>query len=309
MFKVPIVFIIYKRIDTAVRVFETIKKAKPLKLYLVSDGPKNETEEKPCSYLRDKFEKEINWECKLVKVYSENNLGCAKRVQTGLDFVFQHENHAIILEDDTLPDSSFFNFCEILLSYYQDDTRVAHISGCNLHPDVVNFNESYCFSSIINIWGWATWKRAWDKYDINMSSWNKQNKDKFLSKWCSSKQNKHFVRNIFDIHSNNSDPWTWDTQWMYSCWEMNGISIIPSTNLVSNIGIGPDATNTKSNKKISMFPSKLESIHFPLQHPSVCLNKSFDVLYHSKCSVSKFRKVLNKILLLKKSLRSLIHSS
>ena len=117
-------------------------------------------------------------------MYSDTNLGCAKRVQTGLDYVFENEEMAIILEDDTLPDPSFFNFCEELLERYKHDKRVAHISGCNLHSNAVNFKESYCFSSIVNIWGWATWKRAWIHYDINMPSWDNEDKESFLSHWC-----------------------------------------------------------------------------------------------------------------------------
>ena len=175
---------------------------------------------------------------------------------------FEYEEIAIILEDDTLPHPSFFNYGEELLNRYKDDRRVAHISGCNLYPDVVNFRESYCFSSIVNIWGWATWKRAWENYDIKILTWKKINQSQLLDKFCvSSLQQRHF-RKMFDLHCDNNDPWTWDSQWVYTCWKMDGLSIMPSKNLVSNIGIGPNASNTKSVEQIDAYPKINESLSF-----------------------------------------------
>ena len=229
-------------------------------------------------------------------MYSDTNLGCAKRVQTGLDYVFENENMAIILEDDTLPDPSFFNFCEELLERYKDDFRVAHISGCNLHSDAVNFKESYCFSSIVNIWGWATWKRAWNNYDINMASWNNEVKESFISQWCPHRQSHEGIRKMFDLHCNNEDPWTWDSQWVYACWKMNGLSIVPSINLVSNLGIGPDASNTKQKHRVNMFPFKLESMTYPMNHPSVLLNRKFDFSYYSRSRPSLYKSLMNKLI-------------
>ena len=236
--KTPVVFIIFKRIDTTKKVFRLIHYYKPNKLYLVADGPKTIDENNKCSEVRNFVENNIAWDCELIKVYSDTNLGCAKRVQTGLDYVFKNEKKAIILEDDTLPDPSFFNFCDELLERYKDDNRVAHISGCNLHSNAVNFKESYCFCSIVNIWGWATWKRAWKNYDINMLSWHNEKKNSFIEHWITCKEQRQGTHKMFDLHCKNDDPWTWDYQWTYACWKMNGLSIVPASNLVSNIGIG-----------------------------------------------------------------------
>ena len=130
---------------------------------MIGGGPKRNEEKLKCQAVRDFIENKIDWKCDLIKVYSDKNLGCAKRVQTGLDYVFENEEMAIILEDDTLPHPSFFNFSEELLNRYKDDNRVAHISGCNLYPDVVNFRESYCFSSIVNIWGVGDMEKSMEK--------------------------------------------------------------------------------------------------------------------------------------------------
>ena len=294
--KAPVVFIIFKRIDTTKKVLKLISYYQPNKLYLIADGSKTLDEDNKCSEVRKFVENNINWNCDLIKVYSDTNLGCAKRVQTGLDYVFENEDMAIILEDDTLPDPSFFNFCDELLERYKDDKRVAHISGCNLHTNAVNFKESYCFSSIVNIWGWATWKRAWVNYDINMPRWEKEDKSSFISHWCPHRKSRKGIRKMFDLHCNNKDPWTWDSQWVYACWKMDGVSVVPSRNLVSNLGIGPDASNTKQKVKINMFPLKLESMTYPLNHPSVCLNRKFDFRYYSKSRASLYKKFVNKLI-------------
>ena len=293
MFNIPIAFIIYKRLNTTERVFRIIQLIKPKKIYLIADGPKSDSESTLCKNVRSFVESNIDWDCQPIKIYSENNLGCAKRVQTGLDHVFKLEQMAIILEDDTLPNPSFFQFCEELLLRYAKNEQVAHISGCNLYQDLFKAKESYCFSSIINIWGWATWKRAWEKYHINMPSWNNTEKDKFLSKWCSTRHQKNGMRKVFDLHCDNPDPWTWDSQWVYACWKNNGLSIIPSQNLVSNIGIGPDATNTKVKRHLEIFPERINQISFPLIHPIVELDQVFDKAYISKTKLPPIRTFKN----------------
>ena len=293
--KVPVVFIIFKRIDTTKKVFKLIHYYKPEKLYLIADGPKVIEDNNKCSEVRNFVENNIDWDCELIKVYSETNLGCAKRVQTGLDYVFENEEMAIILEDDTLPDPSFFNFCEELLERYKHDKRVAHISGCNLHSNAVNLKESYCFSSIVNIWGWATWKRAWNNYDINMPSWDNEDKESFISHWCQDRKSRKGIHKMFDLHCNNEDPWTWDYQWVYSCWKNNALSIIPKENIVSNLGIGPNATNTKSSVDIEIYPSTLEAISFPLRHPNISRNTDFETKYYLESQLPLIRRIKNRI--------------
>ena len=291
--KAPVVFIIFKRIDTTKKVFKLIHDYKPNKLYLIADGPKVIEDNNKCSEVRNFVENNIDWDCELIKVYSDTNLGCAKRVQTGLDYVFENEEMAIILEDDTLPDPSFFNFCEELLERYKHDKRVAHISGCNLHSNAVNLKESYCFTSIVNIWGWATWKRAWIHYDINMPSWDNEDKESFLSHWCQDRKSRKGIHKMFDLHCNNEDPWTWDYQWVYACWNSNGLSILPSVNLVSNLGIGPNASNTKSHFTVEIYPSTLDEILFPLTHPLVKRNTDLEARYYSASKSSFIRRLKN----------------
>lgn len=281
MFETPIVLIVYKRLEATKRVFREIKSVKPQKLYLVADGPKTYEENDSSNLVRTYLEENIDWKCNVTKIYSNTNLGLAKRVQTGLDMVFSIEKSAIILEDDTLPSPSFFRFCDELLLKYEHDKRIAHISGCNLYPEAFNENSSYCFTSITNIWGWATWARVWKHFDLQMPSWDNENKNQFLKKWCKSRyrETQKQTRKMFDLHCKNENPWAWSYQWIYNCWLLNGLSIMPSKNLVANIGFGHDATNTKSSIPIDLFPAQLQSMNFPLFHPTFAQNHDFEKRY------------------------------
>tara|TARA_Y100000589_G_scaffold11038_1_gene9144 strand:+ start:85 stop:945 length:861 start_codon:yes stop_codon:yes gene_type:complete len=263
------------------RVFQRIREAKPPRLYVVADGPKSTEEDEACKAVRKIFERKVDWDCQVEKVYSSTNLGLAKRVQTGLDHVFSKEKKAIILEDDTLPDTSFFGFCDELLEKYEDDHRISHISGCNFQPRASNPDHSYCFCSIYSIWGWATWARSWNYFDLGMKDWKDQEKDNFLDHWFHSRRHKKGMRKMFDLHCNNKDPWTWDYQWVYSCLRNGGLSIMPSSNLVSNIGIGPEGTNTYTAKAVKMFPDKLGKVVKPLKHPQIHRDLGFEKRYYS----------------------------
>jgi hypothetical protein len=290
---IPVVLIVYKRTETTRRVFEVIRKVQPYKFYLVADGPKNISQKKICDEVIRIVEKGIDWECNYIKIQSDFNLGLARRVQTGLDEVFSMEKNAIILEDDTLPDPSFFKFCEELLNRYKDNENIAHISGCNLHPEAFFGNSSYCFSSIINIWGWATWARAWKHFDLQMPSWEKEHKNHFMQNWCICRERQKHTRKMFDLHCNNNAPWTWDYQWVYSCWKMNGLSIIPANNLVSNIGIGPDSTHTHSKAQSEPFPPIKGKLQFPLTQTRVERDLSFERNYYEADKLPWARKFKN----------------
>jgi len=293
MINSAVAFIVYKRPQTTKKVFEAIRQAQPSRLYLIADGPQSPELEPKCLEVRKIVETGIDWDCELISIYSSTNLGLAKRVQTGLDYVFSKEEAAIVLEDDTLPDNSFFRFCEDLLSKYEQDERIVHISGCNLHPKAFEGNSSYCFSSIINIWGWATWARAWKHFDLQMPSWEKEHKNQFLQNWCGSRETLKHTRKMFDLHCNNTAPWTWDYQWVYSCWKMNGLSIIPANNLVSNIGIGPDSTHTHSKAQSEPFPPIKRKLQFPLTQTRVERDLSFERNYFEADKLPLARKFKN----------------
>jgi hypothetical protein len=280
-------------------VFESIRKAKPKKLYLIADGPKDKKEEIKCQKTRNLIENSIDWVCEVHKIYSDTNLGCAQRIKSGLDSVFQKEQKAIILEDDTVPNSSFFKFCELCLNKYDNDQFVYHISGCNFFPNSSEASSSYHLTSIVNIWGWATWARAWNNYDLQMKSWNTQDKISFLKHWCTTKQQLKNTHAMFDLHCENTDPWTWDYQWVFTCWLNNGLSIVPCKNLVQNIGMGPQGTHTKFEKQQNPYPASLDELKFPLVHPIKKRNLEFENSYYKNTQLdflNRIKTFIKKIL-------------
>ena len=265
-FQPPILFIIFNRPDTTIQVFNEIKKIKPSKLYVVADGPRvgKEGEQEKCEETR-KIIDLVDWECEVFKNFSDVNLGCKKRVSSGIDWFFENVEQGIILEDDCLPDQSFFRFCEELLDKYKNDERVGMISGDNFQFGRVKNEASYYFSRYSHIWGWATWGRAWQKYDVNISSWPQIKKDKILNKVFSNRRDFYYWSAIFDdVYNNKID--TWDYQWSFTCFVNNYLSAMPSVNLISNVGFNQDeATHTKRFGKFSNMATS--ELTFPLKAP------------------------------------------
>ena len=168
MLKTPVVFLIFRRPDLTARVFEAIRQAQPAKLLIVADGDRNEEEAILCQQARAVTE-QIDWDCEVLTNFSDTNLGCKRRVSSGLDWAFSQVEEAIILEDDCLPHPDFFHFCSELLTHYKDDTRIWNICGHNFQDAQWRGDGSYYFSRYADPWGWATWQRAWKHYDKDLS--------------------------------------------------------------------------------------------------------------------------------------------
>jgi hypothetical protein len=290
---VPVVFIIFNRPEATLRVFAEIAKSKPSKLFVVADGPRENIpgEGVKCNAARNVINM-VNWDCEVVKNYSDINMGCRDRVSSGLDWVFENVNEAIILEDDCLPSTSFFQFCEEMLTLYQSDNRIAMISGNNFQFGNVSSGDSYYFSKYTHIWGWATWKRAWVHYDKRLLLWPKLKKSIF-NKSISFNEKRYWIRAFQSVYDGNID--TWDYQWMFAAWANNMLSIVPNVNLIKNIGFGSEATHTKRD---SIFANmKTEEIKFPLTHPNFILPSykedkfTAEVMFFSSILGSIFRKI------------------
>jgi hypothetical protein len=254
----PIVFIIFNRPELTQRVFEEIKIAKPKKLFIISDGPRTTQEKLLVEQTRSVVE-HITWKCEVVRKYADQNLGCRKSVSTGLDWVFSKVERAIILEDDCVPHSSFFPYCEELLEKYKDDERIAMISGNNFFTSPHQY--SYGFSRHSLIWGWATWKRTWEKYhhaEKKGVSFLMENYEALSSLMKSTR-----LQAIKKTLLGKID--TWDYILQYALLISKGLCIFPSVNLVKNTGFDMSATHTKR----PTFHAKLQThpIVFPLIHP------------------------------------------
>lgn len=292
-FKTPVALFIYKRRHTTFKVFEQISKVKPEKLFIIGDGPKNVNEQETIYSIRSDLEKSVTWDCNLQLVYADKNMGLANRVTTGLDEVFKKVDKLIILEDDTHPDISFFYFCQEMLERYENNNRIGHVSGCNHYE--TDFVVSYYFCSIANIWGWATWKRAWKYFDLKMLSWNEQNKKVFMKHWIGNRYQRIGMMKMFDLHYMNEDPWAWSYQWLYALYSNNLLSIVPSQNLVSNIGIGPNATNTRNDIHIENYPPVKPNNKSSIIHPRFERNKDFENYYYNKLQPSISRRIKNSL--------------
>ena len=274
--QVPVAFIIFNRPDTTARVFAEIARARPSKLIVVADGPRAEFpgEAELCARARAVIDA-VDWKCEVATDFSDRNLGCRARVSSGLDFVFSQVEEAIILEDDCLPHSSFFPFCESLLQKYRDEDRVMAISGDNFHRGRRYTDRSYFFSRFVHIWGWASWRRAWNHYDVDIQQWHTLRRTNWLQELFEINEDVMYWREVFDrLAARQID--TWDYQWLFACWARGGLSITPEVNLVSNIGFAGSATHTTAvNSDMANLP--LVDIGLPLRHPlSIERNRAAD---------------------------------
>ena len=265
----PVVLILYKRPELTRLVFNRISQVKPRELFIIADGPKRENEEENCLRAREVVDS-INWECEIKRNYSDINLGCRERVSSGLDWVFSQVEEAIILEDDCLPSVSFFYFCQELLRYYRDDKRVWVISGNNFQDGIERSDFSYFFSKYPLIWGWATWKRAWDEFDADLETWTDEFAMQIIRTVCEdSHEQEYRFQRFKDITQGRLDAWA--PRWLFTCWANSGLSVIPKVNLVSNIGFGIQGTHTldAKNKYANLKSHELNLINHPINHASM----------------------------------------
>jgi len=258
--KTPVTFIIFNRPDTTEKVFEEIRRARPPKLLVVADGPRSDRpgEAEKCAAARAIIE-QVDWPCEVLKNYSETNLGCKQRVSSGLDWVFQTVEEAIILEDDCLPHPTFFKYCEELLTFYRANPQVMHISGDNFLFGKEASRESYYFSKYAHVWGWATWRRAWTLFQ----KWDLDHPQPDLSIFRSNSEKKFWSKIYQQVRSNDLK-YTWDYQWSLVCMAYRSVCVMPNANLVSNIGFGITATNTKEDSNLANIPA--HGMEFPLIH-------------------------------------------
>lgn len=266
--RTPVAFIIFNRPDTTKHVFAEIARAKPRKLFVIADGPRRDHPEDSgkCAAAREIVER-VDWECEVLKNYSNANLGCGYRPATGISWVFEQEEEAVILEDDCVPHSTFFPFCEELLEKYRHDERVMQISGFNSLSGRRSMPYSYSFYRNFACWGWATWRRAWRYHDMEMKLWPELRNTNWLQDVVGDLRATEHWKQIFDAaHSNSATIDYWDYQFLFACWAQSGLAISPATNLVANIGFRADATHTKSANASCGNISSAE-MRFPLTHP------------------------------------------
>ena len=293
----PVLFLIFNRPDTTQKVFNAIRQVKPKQLFIAADGlrPDKKGEIEKCQKARE-IATSVDWDCEVKTLFRDKNLGCKIAVSSAIDWFFENVEEGIILEDDCLPSQSFFWFCQELLKYYRDDTRVMMISGNNFQFGRKRGKGSYYFSKYTHIWGWATWKRAWKYFDVNMNSFENFKREDQTNNIFRIKQQQKYWMKIFQItYSGKID--TWDYIWTYTCFINNGLCIMPNVNLVSNIGFNKEALHTKDENSI-LTKMKMEEIT-EIVHPEFVLaDQEADLLTSKLCFDNKniFERAKNKAL-------------
>lgn len=285
---VPVLFLTFNRPQHSRQVLESIRKAKPTKLYFHNDGARSgrPEEAKACDEVRN-LSKEIDWPCEVFTWFRDDNVGCKLGVSSAITWFFEREEMGIILEDDCLPEPSFFTYCSELLYKYRDREDIFMISGNHFLPNkYLKSKDDYYFTQYAFIWGWASWRRAWDKYSLSNADTNKPKFAVPIGQIVSNAFSIYYLADKFrNAFSNKID--SWDFQWFYTLLLHNGKCINPRVHLVTNIGIGMESTHTVSvNKylhiKTGSLPAHLnysgtEEI-IPLQQSQVI----FDRVYKSK---------------------------
>jgi hypothetical protein len=263
----PVAMLIFKRPQTTEKVFEAIRQAKPAKLLVVANTLSKRQDDEldaACAATRAIIE-QVDWECEVLKNYADTYMGCKQRIYSGLDWVFTQVDRAIVLEDDCVPNPTFWQFCDEMLDRYQDDERVVAVTGDNFQLGRKRTPYSYYFSRYTHFWGWASWRRAWQHYDPGMTRWPELRDSGWLTEFLGDADAANWWQETFQrTYDQKVD--TWDWQWILSCWLQNGLTVVPNVNLVSNIGFNAGATHTGDGGdwRANMLT---ESLQFPLQHP------------------------------------------
>lgn len=261
----PVAIFVFNRPDLTQRLFEVIRAVRPPVLFVSADGPRADRpeDEQLCRETRQ-IVQSIDWPCEVHWNLRETNLGCGPAMSQGIGWVFDHVDRAILLEDDCIPDPAFFSFCDEMLERYKDDTRIMQIAGSNIQAPAAAFHgASYSYASFPFIWGWATWRRAWELYDFEMGSWPAFRDNGMIDGLHAGRRHRFQLRHQWNrVFAGER---TWDHQWQYTVLSQHGLSVYPSANMISNFGFRPDATQTFGAGSMAEIPT--EPIEFPLVHP------------------------------------------
>ncbi len=246
-----VLMLVFNRPDVTEQVFQAVRNARPPRLYVAADGPRpgRSQDEETTAKVREVF-KQVDWPCEVHTRFLTENLGCRNAVSSAIDWFFSKEEQGIVLEDDVLPSSAFFSYCDTMLERYKHDERVFSVVGNNLVEPWYQHPESYFFSKVFFVWGWASWRRAWQHYDVNMAAWPSTRLQANALPYKPKHKLHHAYWNlVFDLAFKNQIS-TWDHQWTFAHWENNAVCVTPANNLVRNIGFGVDATHTSGSDPV-----------------------------------------------------------
>lgn len=302
----PVAFFFFNRPQYTVKVMERIREARPSTILLIADGPREDKPEEKdlCKQTRELVLSMIDWNPTILQNFSDRNMGCRKRISSGLSWVFEQVPEAIILEDDTVPETTFFRYASELLERYREDVRIGAISANNFQPQPMQTAFSYYFSGFFHGYGWATWRRVWACYDEAMSDWIALRDQGFLKNRFPKLEHVKYWSDLFDAtHQGCID--TWDYQWTFALWKSQLLTVTPRWNLATNIGVGVDSTHMKEYNP-TYHGISTKPMAFPIIHPKkISINEDADLysqihvfgeakLYTLKARLSRlWKKTLN----------------
>jgi len=278
MLNTPVLFLVFNRLDTTKQVFSRIREVKPKQLFIAADGPREgkDGEKEIVESVRNFILESIDWDCEVKTLFREKNLGCGLAVSQGITWFFENVEQGIILEDDCLPETSFFFFCEQMLEQYYNETTIGSVCGTNYLFYKYKFENSYYFSNLGAIWGWATWRRVWAKYQFYITKEDITQLNLKLDKIKVHKKIKKWIISMLEeVRIQNIN--TWDIQWIYSLFTHNYMSIIPYKNQIKNIGyIGTHASNTERHHPFFNMPTFVLNLN-KIKHPyQIKVNSKLD---------------------------------
>lgn len=269
LFNTPVAIFTFNRPELTERLLGILAQVKPRRILVVSDGPRPhvDSDVEKCAAVRRLFD-ELEWECQVERNFAESNMGSFPRNSSGLNWVFERVEEAIILEDDCMPDLSFFPYCVELLERYRNDARVGLISGNNflIHPNVQQ-TASYFFSRYATTWGWASWRRTWQPVDLNMPYWPQFRDSGELRQAVSTAREVRYWKGIYDAILERRMKNAWDYQLILTCLKFDLLTIVPAVNLISNVGFGSQGTHCMDETSPLNDVPRGELV-FPLVHPA-----------------------------------------
>ncbi|WP_297816408.1 hypothetical protein [Segetibacter sp.] len=253
--------------------FEKIRQQRPSTLFVASDGARESRPEEAavCEECRNIVLNGIDWPCEVKTLFRSENLGCGKAVSSAISWFFDNVEEGIILEDDVVPTRSFFSFCRKMLSKFRDDTGIMHVSGNNFQLSRIG-SDSYYLSKIPHCWGWATWRRAWQKFDFELKLFKEDQKPAYFDYPTID----NYWHNIFKLTKNQLYRHVWDYQWVFALFNNNALSIAPQYNLVSNVGFGTHSTNTHNDTDY-LANLKSYEVNFEIKEDGMNYNPGVDI--------------------------------
>ncbi len=294
-FQTPVLFLIYNRPEESERVMKQIRKVKPKYLYIAGDGAKNNPNDILGVHItRNNVLYLIDWDCEIKTLFRKENLGCKYAVSEAIDWFFNNVEQGIILEDDTLPDKSFFYFCEEMLKKYKNNKNIFHISGTNVDGHSKK-PYTYFYSKTSNVWGWATWRDRWEKYDVEMRDYPQYKKYIFMNRLkkqglLPTLRGKYIYDKTFTGEKD-----TWDYQWGYTIEKNDGFSIIPTYNLIKNIGFERATHTTGDDKSIPLYSVQKPYFEVYDKHKESCLQE-YDKRFMKFFQGNLYKKAIKKLI-------------